>query len=85
MCRTGEVFYPEGTAVEEFLKARNLPEKDVDGNIIKSDTQKGVEHLAGKKVKVTSKELVDTVGFKYGQLDCRKLIKKACFCYDFFV
>lgn len=83
--RTGEIFYPEGTAVEEFLKVRNLPEKDAGGNIIKSDTQKGVELLAGKKVKVTSKVLIDTVGFKDGQIDCNHLIKKALCRYDFVV
>ena len=83
--RTANIFYPEGTAVEEFLKVRNLPEKDEEGNIVKSDTQKGVELLAGKKVKVTSKVLIDTVGFKNGQLDCNHLIKKALCRYDFVV
>lgn len=82
---TGEVFYPEGTAVTEFLKARNLTEKDACGNLIKSDTQKGVELLAGKKVKVTSKVLIDTVGFVNGQPDHSKLIKKALCRYDFVV
>lgn len=60
------------------MKVRNLPEKDEEGNIVKSDTQKGVELLAGKKVKVTSKVLINTVGFKNGLLDCNHLIKRLC-------
>ena len=67
------------------MKVRNFPEKDEEGNIVKSDTQKGVELLAGKKVKVTSKVLIDTVGFKNGLLDCNHLIKKALCRYDFVV
>ena len=83
--RTANIFYPEGTAVDEFLKVRNLPEKDEEGNIVKSDTQKGVELLAGKKVKVTSKVLINTVGFKNWLLDSNHLIKKALCRYDFVV
>lgn len=81
--RTGEVVYPEGTAVTEFLKSRGQAEKDANGNIIKSDTQKGVESLAGKKVKITSKAMMKTTGFVNGQPDHSKLIEKALYHYDF--
>lgn len=80
--RTSDVLYPEGTAVTEFLKVRGQSDLDANGNIIKSDTQKGVELLAGKKVKVSSKVLYKTTGFKNGVQDTSKLIDKALFKYD---
>lgn len=80
--RTSDVLYPEGTAVAEFLKVRGQSDFDTNGNILKSDTQKGVELLAGKKVKVSSKVLYKTTGFKKGVQDTSTLIDKALFKYD---
>lgn len=81
--RTSDVLYPEGTAVTEFLKVRGQADLDANNNVIKSDTQKGVELLAGKKVKVSSKVLYKTTGFKDGVQDTSKLVDKALYHYDF--
>lgn len=81
--RTADVLYPEGTAVDMFLSVRGKHDLDANGNIVKSDTQKGVELLAGKKVKVSSKVLLKTIGFKNGVQDTSKLIDKALYHYDF--
>ena len=81
--RTSDVLYPEGTAVTEFLSVRGKHDLDANGNIVKSDTQKGIELLAGKKVKVSSKVLYKTVGFKNNVQDTSKLIDKALYKYDF--
>ena len=51
--------------------------------VLKSDTQKGVEKLLGKKVKITERELYKTVGFKNREQDLSKLIDGACLKYDF--
>lgn len=80
--RTSDVLYPEGTAVAEFLKVRGQADLDANGNVIKSDTQKGVELLAGKRVKVSSKSMHKTTGFKNGVQDTSTLIDKALFKYD---
>ena len=80
--RTSDVLYPEGEAVTTFLSARDKHEVDEEGNE-KSNTQIGVELLAGKKVKVSSKVLYKTVGFKNGVQDTSKLIDKALYKYDF--
>ena len=81
--RTSDVLYPEGTAVTEFLSVRGKHDLDANGNILKSDTQKGIELLAGKKVKVSSKVLYKTVGFKNNVQDTSKLVDKALYKYDF--
>ena len=81
--RTSDVLYPEGTAVTEFLSVRGKHDLDANGNIVKSDTQKGIELLAGKKVEVSSKVLYKTVGFKNGVQDTSKLIDKALYKYNF--
>lgn len=82
--RTADVLYPEGKPVEDFLSERGNTETDTDGNVTKSDTQKGVEKLAGKKVKIDQKKIMKTVGFdKDGNQDTSKLIDKALYYYSY--
>ena len=82
--RTTNILYPEGDAVDAFLSERGKNDTDADGKIIKSDTQKGIEHLASKKVKVDSKTMLKTVAFdKDGNQDTSRLVDKALFHYSF--
>ena len=84
LSRTGNVYPATGTAVDAFLSERGHTDYAEDNKtVIKSDTQKGVEKLLGKKVKITERKLYKTVGFKNKEQDLSKLIDGACLKYDF--
>ena len=84
LSRTGNVYPTTGTAVDAFLSERGHTDYAEDNKtVVKSDTQKGVEKLLGKKVKITERKLYKTVGFKNKELDLSKLIDGACLKYDF--
>ena len=81
---TGTVYPANGTAVDAFLAERGNSDFNSEDKIVKSDTQKGVEHLLGKDVKITKRELKKTCGFtKEGIQDITKLIDGAVLTYDF--
>lgn len=77
-------FMPKGTAIEAFNKMRGKAEFDAAGKCTKTDTQKCVEQLLGKKVKITKREVINTVGFDSdGNRDVSKLVPQAVITYDF--
>lgn len=76
-------FMPNGTAVDAFNSMRGKAEYDAKGKCIKTDTQKCVEQLLGKKVKIAKRDLVETVGFTNNQRDLSKIVKQAVMTFDF--
>lgn len=77
-------FMPKGTAIEAFNQMRGKAEFDATGKCTKTDTQKCVEQLLGKKVKITKREVINTVGFDNdGNRDMSKLVSQAVMTYDF--
>ena len=75
-------FMPKGTAVDAFNTMRGKAEYNANGVCTKTDTQKCVEQLLGKKVKITKRELVNTVGFTNNERDLSKLVKQAVMTFD---
>lgn len=76
-------FMPKGAAVDAFNSMRGKAEYDANGNCTKTDTQKCVEQLLGKKVKITKRDLIETVGFTNNQRDLSKTVKQAVMTFDF--
>lgn len=77
-------FMPKGTAIEAFNQMRGKAEFNATGKCTKTDTQKCVEQLLGKKVKITKREVINTVGFDNdGNRDMSKLVSQAVMTYDF--
>lgn len=77
-------FMSKGTAIDAFNEMRGKAEFDATGKCTKTDTQKCVEQLLGKKVKITKREVIKTVGFDNdGNRDVSKLVSQAVMTYDF--
>lgn len=76
-------FMPKGTAIDAFNSMRGHADYDTEGKCIKTDTQKCVEQLLGKKVKITKRDLIETVGFTNNQRDLSKTVKQAVMTFDF--
>lgn len=79
---TGNIFEPKGTAIDLFKQNRGKAEYDDKNNLVESDTQKCVEALLGKKVKVANRTKVDTVGFVNNMRDTSKLVPAFVLTYD---
>lgn len=80
----GNIYETTGTAVDAFLSQRGKADFDPQTNqVIKSDTQKGVEQLLGKTVVINDRKSYKTIGFTDHKRDNTKLVDTVIFKYDF--